>query len=260
MLETLDTPVHHQLREQSDAYPRPTFHNGRPTLLGRMRRHYLDILASIYIYNEHRGYRSLDRVLEAVRLRCPDDIIFTAQVEKHRADERKHYAMFRRYFELRGEMPYAVDRTCGHIDRLIRMTFGCHIDDLDTDAVVAQPELFNKLCRIIMITEIRGMHMVDTLLQSLLVKADRPLTKIFKVIEKDEPSHWMPYDAWLQCHDGGKPRLFERLADFWVHLSLVLVKLPLLYCNPRLSRRTSWQDDEAAAANESQPSRIARTV
>ena len=32
-------------------------------------RRYLDLLGSIYIYNEHRGYTALDRVLEAVRAR-----------------------------------------------------------------------------------------------------------------------------------------------------------------------------------------------
>jgi hypothetical protein len=116
------------------------------------RRRYLDILASIYIYNEHRGYSSLDRVLAAVRVKCPDEADFIAEVEKHRADERKHYAMFKRYFELRGEMPYMVDRTCGHIDRLIRIAFGCHIDEMDTEAVLADDELFKKLCRIIMLT------------------------------------------------------------------------------------------------------------
>ena len=31
------------------------------------RERYLDILASVYIYNEYRGYTSLDRVLAAVR-------------------------------------------------------------------------------------------------------------------------------------------------------------------------------------------------
>lgn len=66
------------------------------------RRRFLDVLASIYIYNEHRGYTSLDRVLEAVRVRCPDDPDFIAAIEKHRADERKHYVMFRRWFELQG--------------------------------------------------------------------------------------------------------------------------------------------------------------
>jgi hypothetical protein len=212
-------------------------------LLHRAKRRYLDILTSIYIYNEHRGYSSLDRVLEAVRARCPEDARFIRDVEKHRADERKHYVMFRRYFENRGERPYAVDRTCGHIDRLIKITFGCDIDDMDTAAVMASDRLFNKLCRIIMITEQRGMRMVDTLLRSSLVTSDRALTKIFRVVERDEPSHWMPYRAWLSRHDGGKPRLSERLSDFWVHLSLVAVKLPALYLNPRLPRMASWYDD-----------------
>ena len=212
-------------------------------LMDRATRRYLDILASIYIYNEHRGYSSLDRVLEAVRARCPDDTGFIQEVEKHRADERKHYVMFRRYFETRGERPYAVDRTCGHIDRLIKITFGCHIDDLDTAAVLGSDRLFNKLCRIIMITEQRGMRMVDALLKSPAVRSDRALMKIFRVVERDEPSHWMPYQAWLSRHDGGKPRLSELLSDFWVHVSLVAAKLPALYVNRRLKRMTSWYDD-----------------
>jgi len=218
-------------------------------MLARLRRRYLDILASVYIYNEHRGYSSLDRVLVAVRAKFPDAAGFIAQVEKHRADERKHYLMFRRYFENLGAMPYAVDITCGHIDRLIKLTFGCHIDDLDTDAVIADDALFNKLCRIIMLTEQRGMRQVDTLLRSFLVTSDRALIKIFRVVERDEPSHWMPYEAWLADHQGGRPRLAERIADSWVHASLVLAKLPLLFLNPWLARRADWQDagDGAAA-------------
>jgi hypothetical protein len=227
----------------------------RPRLAKRLRRRYLDVLASIYIYNEHRGYRSLDRVLEAVRARCPDDAVFIAQVEKHRADEARHYAMFRRYFELRGAMPFAVDRTCGHIDRLIKLSFGCHIDDLDTAEVVADEAMFARLCRVIMLTEMRGMHMVDDLLQSAAIRADRPLYAIFKAVERDEPSHWMPYDAWLKEHGGSAPSLAERIADSWVHLSLMLVKLPLLYCNPWLRRRVGWQheDDDAIDAVRVQP-------
>lgn len=213
-------------------------------MFARARRRYLDILASVYIYNEHRGYSSLDRVLEGVRARCPDDVDFIAEVEKHRSDERKHYLMFRRYFESRGEMPYAVDRTCGHIDRLIKITFGCHIDDLESAAVVADDALFSKLCRIIMLTELRGVRQIDILLESFIVTSDRALIKIFKVIERDEPSHWMPYRDWLKRNNGGMPRLSERLADFWVHRSLIFAKLPLLYLNPRLRRRHSWQDEE----------------
>ncbi len=216
-------------------------------MLKAATRRYLDILASVYIYNEHRGYSSLDRVLGAVKSRYPDETDFIADVEKHRADERKHYVMFKRYFELRGRMPFLVDRTCGHIDRLIRLTFGCHIDDLDTEEVIGSDELFQKLCRIIMITEMRGMNTVDKLLHSFLLKEDRALISIFKVIERDEPSHWMPYQGWLERHGGEKSRLSERLADFWVSCSLLLAKLPLLYFNPRLPRRTDWQDDHDTA-------------
>ena len=82
-------------------------------------RRYLDLLGSIYIYNEHRGYTAIDRVLEAVRARSPDDHALIAAIESHRADERKHYVMFRRWFERRGVMPLALDRTFGHIDRFI---------------------------------------------------------------------------------------------------------------------------------------------
>jgi hypothetical protein len=217
-------------------------------MLAALRRRYLDILASVYIYNEHRGYSSLDRVLEAVHAKYPDDHAFIAQVEKHRADERKHYLMFKHYFESMGAKPFQVDRTCGHIDRLIKLTFGCHIDDLDTDAVIADDALFNKLCRIIMITEIRGMNQIDVLLQSFLVKADKSLIKIFKVVERDEPSHWMPYMDWLKRHHGGMPTWKERLADFWVHRSLIFAKLPVLYLNPFLPRRKDWVDSKEDAA------------
>nr|WP_299849356.1 hypothetical protein [Sphingomonas bacterium] len=40
-------------------------------MLARLSRRYLDILASVYIYNEYRGYSSLDRVLTAVRPSFP---------------------------------------------------------------------------------------------------------------------------------------------------------------------------------------------
>ncbi len=217
-------------------------------MFATVRRRYLDLLASIYIYNEHRGYSSLDRVLAAVKSRYPDEQEFIAEIEKHRADERKHYNMFKRYFELRGYMPFRVDRTCGHIDRLIRLTFGCHIDDMDTQKIISQDELFEKLCRIIMLTEVRGMRTVDTLLHSFIVKEDRALIKIFQVIERDEPSHWMPYEGWLRRHGRVEPTIGERIADTCVHLSILCAKLPLLFFNPRLPRRTDWQDESDPVA------------
>lgn len=212
-------------------------------LRARARRRYLDVLASIYIYNEYRGYSSIDRVLEALVLGHGEAEGFIAEVRKHRRDERTHYVMFRRYFDAIGARPFHVDHTCGHIDRLIRLTFGCGIDELDTLAIVRDPALFERLCRVIMLTEMRGMRQVEILLRSSAIRSDKRLLKIFRVIERDEPSHWMPYRRWLQEQGAPMPSLRERLADAFVHRSLVLVKLPLLYLNPFLRRRGDWYDD-----------------
>jgi hypothetical protein len=217
--------------------------NKAKTVLNLFRDRYLDVLASVYIYNEHRGYTSLDRVLEAVRLHCPDDIDFIARVAKHRADERKHYLMFKRYFQLRGKMPLTVDRTVGHIDRFIETIFGCTIDDLDAEKIVAEPARFEKLCRVIMLTEQRGMTQVDSLLKNGFVRRDPVLMRIFKIIQRDEPSHWHPYHAWLSANGSVTARWRERATDFWIHKSLILAKLPSLFVNFRLARELTWPDD-----------------
>ncbi len=206
------------------------------------RRRYLDVLASIYIYNEHRGYTSIDRVLEAVRVRCPDDAMFIAAIEKHRADERNHYVMFRRWFELRREMPLEVDRACGHIDRFVEIVFRTTIDDLDTKAVIDSDAMFERLCRVIMLTEMRGMRQVDLLLRSRLVRSDPVLVRIFKIVERDEPSHWQPYRDWLTRTGRPQAKWYERLTDCWIHRELLFIKLPLVFLNPRLPRRSAWPD------------------
>ncbi len=217
-------------------------------LASAFRARFLDVLASIYIYNEHRGYTSLDRVLEAVRARCPTDARFIAEVEKHRADEYKHYRMFRRWFELQGRMPLKVDRTCGHIDHFIERVFRCTIDELDTGKIVASGDAFEKLCRVIMITERRGMAQVEILLKNPHIRSDRAMTRIFEVIERDEPDHWMPYDRWLRAHGRRpQPRWRELWTDFWIHKSLMLVKLPTVFLNRRAPRLTAWPDEDRAA-------------
>jgi hypothetical protein len=211
-------------------------------MFARFRARYLDLLGSIYIYNEHRGYTSIDRVLEAVRSRMPEDKTFIAAIEKHRADERKHYVMFKRWFELRGKMPLRVDRTCGHIDRFVEIMFRRGIDDLDTDAVISDDRLFERLCRVISLTEQRGMKQVEILLRHPLVRHDPVLIKIFKVIERDEPSHWAPYDGWLKAHGRRDPKWWERAIDSFIHSELLVLKLPILLFNPWLKRRTEWAD------------------
>ena len=210
------------------------------------RRRYLDLLGSIYIYNEHRGYTALDRVLEAVRARSPDDREFIARIEKHRADERKHYLMFRRWYEKRGQMPICVDRTCGHIDRFVEIMFRSTIDRLDTNAIIADDRLFEKLCRVISLTEKRGYKQVQILLNHPLVKHDPGLIKIFKVVERDEPDHWTPYDDWLKTNGKREPKWWERAIDTFIHSELLFLKLPILFLSIGMPRRTEWADAHEA--------------
>src|SRR5262245_5629942 len=205
-------------------------------------RRYLDLLGSIYIYNEHRGYTALDRVLEAVRARSPDDRAFIAAIEKHRADERKHYLMFRRWYEKRGQMPLDVDRTCGHIDRFVEIMFRTPIDRLDTNAVVASDRLFEKLCRVISLTEKRGYVQVETLLKHPVVQQDAGLMKIFRIIKEDEPRHWAPYDGWLQANRKREHKWWESAVDTFIHSELLLLKLPVLFLYLGMPRRRDWPD------------------
>jgi hypothetical protein len=206
------------------------------------RRRYLDLLGSIYIYNEHRGYTAIDRVLDAVRVRAPHDRALIAAIEQHRADERKHYVMFRRWFERRGVMPLKLDRKFGHIDRFIEIMFGLTIDRLDTQEVIDRDELFERLCRVISLTEKRGYRQVEVLLQNKHVLSDPVLTRIFRIIHKDEPSHWAPYDGWLKANTRREPKWWERFVDGLIHSELLFVKLPVLFLNPFIGRRDDWSD------------------
>ncbi len=204
------------------------------------RDRYLDVLASVYIYNEHRGYTSLERVLAAVRKRCPDDAGFIAEIEKHRADEKKHYHMFQRWFERQGRMPLALDRSVGHIDRFILRAFGCTIEELDTEAVLARSGEFEKLCRVIILTEQRGLAQVDVLLRNRAVLSDPVMTRIFQVVHKDEPDHFLPYQHWLERNGKQLVRWQEKLTDFWIHRALLFGKIPAIFLDSGLPRMTRW--------------------
>ncbi len=220
---------------------------------GTLRTRYLELLCSVYVYNEHRGYGGLDRILSAITEKYPEDLEFIARVEKHRADERKHYVMFRRWFEQRGVMPYSVGKF-GNIDGIIEMFFGCDIEALDPDAIIASQGGFAKLCRAIALTERRGLKMVEQLLGSPLVQTDDHLMKILKVIERDEPSHWEPYEDWIRAHGGPDTTLQERFADAFTQWVLILAKFPAMLLNPRLPRCAGWPDEgliteESSSAN-----------
>ena len=208
----------------------------------RFRARYLDVLASVYIYNEHRGYTSLTRVLDAVRRACPDETAFIAQITQQRDDERKHYNMFRRWFERQGRMPLVVGREGGHIDRFVGRAFGCTIDDLSTDAVVADPALLARLCRVIMLTEQRGFAQVEVLLRNRFILSDPVLTRMFRIIHADEPSHFEPYRHWLAAHGLPGATWRDHLTNWRIHMALMLWVLPRLFLNPHAPRRAQWPD------------------
>ena len=211
------------------------------------RERYLDVVGSIYLYNEFRGYTSLDRVLEAVRERCPDDRVFQDEIAKHRADERKHYVMFRRWFERQGRMPLVVDRGVGHIDRFIQWVFHCTIDELDTARIVASPDEFERLCRVIMLTEQRGFTQVEIILKNKLIMSDPVMKRIFEIVHRDEPDHFLPYQRWLERQGRATARWNERAADWCIHKVLMLAKLPALFLDVRRERMTHWPDEDPAA-------------
>lgn len=212
-------------------------------MLGWYRRRWLDLVASIYMYNEHRGYTALDRVLAAVRSRYPDDPEFIAEVEQHRADEYKHYLMFKRWWQRRGKMPFEVDRACGHIDRFIEIMFRSKIDDLDEGDLVRDDRNFEKMCRVIALTEKRGYRQVELLLAHPTIRADQRLVKIFNIVKQDEPRHWIPYDKWRAKRGMRDPAWWEKAIDGLIHSELLLLKLPVLFLTPRLKRRSAYADD-----------------
>lgn len=207
---------------------------------------YLDLLGSIYIYNEHRGYTAIDRVLDAVRVRSPENTELISAIEQHRADERKHYVMFKRWFELQGKKPMRLDRHFGHIDRFIEIMFGRTIDNLDTQEVIDQDKLFERMCRVIALTEQRGYKQVEILLGNRFVKSDSRLVKIFEIIKRDEPSHWAPYENWLSQHAKREHTWWERMVDGFIHSELLFLKLPVLFLNPFVKRREDWSDEGEA--------------
>ena len=210
------------------------------------RERYLDVVGSIYIYNEFRGYTSLDRVLEAVRERCPDDRVFQDEIAKHRADERKHYVMFRRWFERQGRMPLKVDSGVGHIDRFIQWVFHCSIEDLDTGHILANADEFEQLCRVIMLTEQRGYAQVEIILKNKLIMSDPILKRIFQIVHKDEPDHFLPYQRWLERQGRATAKWNERAADWCIHKILMLGKLPALFLDSGRERMEHWPDEAAA--------------
>lgn len=213
-------------------------------MLKRLVNHFHDVLLSVYIYNEYRGYTKLEDLLEAIKAKYPDETEFHDAVSKHIGDERKHYLFFKNYFYQKKQKPFHVGPAFGYVDNFIRLVFRCSIENLDQKAILNDDQQFFKLCRVIMMTEERGIREVRSLLNNRWVKKDPWIVKIFKIVEKDEPGHFEPYRKWLQKYNrADKPGIREKLADFWIHWSLMLVKLPLLYLNVFKKRLPAFPAD-----------------
>jgi hypothetical protein len=139
-------------------------------------------------------------------------------------------------------MPFELDRAFGNIARFVEIIFRSTLDNLDASAAVACDERFARLCRVIALTERRGYRQIGILLRNRPVRGDRMLSKIFRIIEKDEADHWAPQEDWLSRHDIGDTQWWERAIDGFIHSELVFVKLPLLFVKPWLQRRADWAD------------------
>jgi hypothetical protein len=133
-----------------------------------------------------------------------------------------------------------MDRLVGHIDRFIFRTFGCEIDDLDTDEVASDPAAFEQLCRVIMLTEQRGYRQVEVLLENGWVLSDPIMSRIFRIVHKDEPGHFLPYQHWLERQGRATARFSERLSDFWIHRALLFGRIPAIFLDPGLPRLERW--------------------
>jgi hypothetical protein len=66
------------------------------------------------------------------------------------------------------------------------------------------------------------------------------------VVEKDEPSHFLPYHAWLTANGRVTARWRERWADYWIHKTLMLVKLPSLFVRRKTPRLAYWPDEDSS--------------
>ena len=125
--------------------------------------------------------------------------------------------------------PLRVPRVYGYVDAFIELVFGSQTGDLNHQRILADQSQRFSLFRLIMMTEKRGLKQVQAVLRQGWVKRNSELVHLFQVIESDEPSHFEPYEAHLELNGAQGLTFKERLADLWIHYSLMLLKLPFLY-------------------------------
>ncbi len=195
------------------------------------------VLLSVYLYNEYQGFTQLGLLLEAFKRKYPNNVEMIAAISKHAADEKKHYLLFRSYFQSKGQMPLRLGSAFGYVDLLVERIFRRPIETLDQVKLFDNEEAFFQLSRLIMMTESRGLKQVQWLLRTRWIQRNDRLYKLFRGIEADEPSHFLPYASWLKKHGAHHATWSEKLVELWVHISLVIFRIPLLFLKfwqPRL--------------------------
>lgn len=193
---------------------------------------FVDLVLSVYLYNEWRGYMQMEEMLIPKLEADPTvDPEFLAAVKKHCADEKKHYNMFKGWFHANGRMPFNVGRSIGYFDALTDVLIG-----RKKEKETLSDETFAKLCRAIVITEYRGINQIATMLKWRSIRNDERLHRIFEVIEQDEPSHFLPYSAWLKKKGFRAPSILEKVMDVCVHYTIAAFIIPAHYLNFRLKR------------------------
>jgi hypothetical protein len=195
-----------------------------------------EVVLSIYLYNERRGYQKLELLEAELRRARPEERTLADAVAHHVHDERRHYRMFRAWFVRRGVMPFRIDPGAGYVDRLVRALEGVDLDGIDMAAAVRDDAKLERLFRLIVLTERRGLAQVRALLRFAPMASDPTLRAMFEVVERDEPSHFEPYQAWLARRGRAEPSARERVADLAAHLSIVWLRLPGLVLDLRVPR------------------------
>lgn len=193
-------------------------------------RSYL-VLLSVYIHNEYQGFSQLELLLKAFKEKYPLEIEMQAAIARHAADEKKHYLIFKNFFERTHQLPIRVGAGASYVDQFIKLIFKKPLKQLNQKELLSEDESFYRLCRLIMMTERRGLKQVRWLLNTRWIKRHDWLEKAFRVVEKDEPSHFEPYELWLKRNGKDLPTWKEKSADFLIHHSLVFFRVPLLYFN-----------------------------
>jgi hypothetical protein len=191
-----------------------------------------DLVVSIYLFNEWRGFTQLEqKLIPALESDSQTSAHFLNCVKKHAADERRHFEMFRAYFISIGRPPFAVGKAVGFFDALAECVAGKY-------GVISQaePKHFAKLCQVIVLTERRGIAQLESLLKWKIVSRDHRLRRIFETIQMDEPSHFGPYEEWLDNHGFPRASYLAKAWDILIHYSIAGIIIPFHFFNFRLKR------------------------